>query len=466
MNEKKRRLLKDIFIFTIGNMGSKLILFLLVPLYTNYLTTAEYGISELVFTVSQLLIPLISITVFDAVTRFGLMKSEKPENVLLCAFSVLAVGGIVTVFISELFVFYPPLKPWRWYLCAYTVLSAATSVELNYLKVLDRNKQFALVSIIQTLVLALMNIWLLAIANIGVRGYLLSNISACAVAFVLCFLLGNVGTALKNATFDRKLLGRMTAFSTPLILNNISWWVIHSSDKIMIERMMDASALGIYTIAAKIPALVNVLISIFTQAWGLASIREEESSQNTSFYSEILTVYSFLVVFAVLLINSVIKPFMQIYVGADFREAWQYVPILLVSAAFSAISAFYGSVYSAIMKSKNNMFTTLAGALTNLVLNYVFIQIYGVWGAVLGTVAAYIVIMTSRIVDVQRYLHLSVSWGRFLGNLLLMCVQAIAVAFTGYGAIASGVALVALFALNADIAAQAVKTVKTKLGVK
>ncbi len=72
MSSRYKTLIKDFFIFGLGSIGSKLILFLLVPLYTNYMTDAEYGISDLVFTTAQLVAPFLSVVIFDAVTRFGL----------------------------------------------------------------------------------------------------------------------------------------------------------------------------------------------------------------------------------------------------------------------------------------------------------------------------------------------------------------------------------------------------------
>ena len=74
MNDKYKALFKDTIIFAIGNLGSKMILFFLVPLYTNYLTTEEYGTADLIFTVAQLVVPVVSLTIYDAVIRFGLDK--------------------------------------------------------------------------------------------------------------------------------------------------------------------------------------------------------------------------------------------------------------------------------------------------------------------------------------------------------------------------------------------------------
>ena len=181
-------LIKDIFIFAVGSIGSKLILFLLVPLYTNFMTTDEYGTADLVFTISQLLIPFVSVVIFDAVVRFGLMKSEKAENVLLCAFVILGAGTVATVLLTPLLSFYRAISEWKWYFCIYTILNMLLPVEMNYLKVRNRNMLYAVGGILQTLILAILNIILIARLHMGVKGYLISNIVACAVVAVVLFL--------------------------------------------------------------------------------------------------------------------------------------------------------------------------------------------------------------------------------------------------------------------------------------
>ena len=221
----------------------------------------------------------------------------------------------------------------------------------------------------------------------------------------------------------------MVRYSTPLILNNISWWVIHSSDKFMIEAMISASALGVFTVATKIPSLINVLINIFSQAWGISSVKEMDSSDDHSFFSKVFNGYTFLTFTVCILLVSVIMPFMRIYVGKNFQEAGQYVPLLLVSAVFSSIAAYYGQIYSALKKSVNVMVTTFAGAVINILINYVCILLFGIWGAVIGTVAAYIFMAVSRMIDTRRYLKIQINYGSFVINCILIVIQALFVSF-------------------------------------
>ena len=451
MNEKHTRLLKDTVVFAIGNIGSKIILFFLVPLYTHYMTQAEYGVADLVYTASELIVPFVSLVVFDAMLRFGLSKDCRPEDVLLSSALVLAAGSVLTVALTPLFGLYPRLAPWKWYLCAYIVLTMLGHVEMNYLKVLDRNKTFAAISILQTLVLALANIALLTGAHMGVRGYLIAALCGSSTTVLLALVCGHIPAALRRARFDPKLLGQMLDFSAPLVLNNVSWWVIQSSDKFMVDLMVGAAALGLYTAASKIPSLINVIINIFTQAWGISSVREIESSNDLGFYAEVFHTFTVIAFGASLLINTVVKPFMGLYVSAEFRSSWQYVPLLLVGASFSAVALYFASLYSALKKSVRNTTTSLLAAAVNLIVNYIFILRFGVWGAVIGTVAAYVLLAFVRMLDVLHFLPFAPKWKTFLLNGALAITQAVLVSLDWHGGLVSLLVLIAFVGNNLPV---------------
>lgn len=420
---KYKELLKNILIFAIGGLGTKLILFLLVPLYTNYLTPEEYGISELVFTVSQFLIPIVTLTIFDAVIRFGLSLSEKKNNVLLVALIVWTIGSIALVFFSPIVNCFPSISQWKWYLIAYVVFSGLSQIELNYLKVIDKNVLYSSASILQSLVLAISNVVLIVFFKAGIRGYLFSSVISLCITCIVCFIIADLWRTIKKAKIDFSLLQRMIVYSAPLILNNISWWLIHSTDKVMINWMIGATALGIYTVAGKIPSLVNVVSGFFVQAWGLSSIKEIETSNDTVFYSKIFKIISGITLLLCIGINSFIRPFMLFYTGEAFNTAWQYVPALLLAATFNAISSYFAAFYAALKKSMHNMLTSTLSAVLNIIVNYIFILRVGAWGAVIGTFCSYLLIAYLRLFDVKRYVDIEIDWKVHLCSVIIAFVH-------------------------------------------
>ncbi len=461
--KKYETLLKDVLVFALGSIGSKIIVFLLVPFYTYYLTPEEYGIADLVFTVSQLAIPVFSLVIFDAVMRFALSREEKPQDVFLVGLVVWLIGSAAAFLATPLFGLYAAVSKWKWYVTAYVSVSALVSIELNYLKAINKNYIYSLVCVLQTLSLALLNILLVAHKQMGVRGYLISYIGSGVIAAILCIVCGKLITDIKKAHFQKSLARKMVAYSSPLILNNLSWWVIQSSDKFMLEVMVNDIALGIYAVASRIPSLITVFVTIFQQAWGVSSIKEMERSNDTGFYTSVFSVYSFMAFFAGMGLCLIIKPFMDVYVRSDaYGEVWRYVPLLLASAVFSAIAAYYGSMYSALKKPVNNMISTIIAAVVNIVVNFLAILALGLWGAMIGTLVAYIVLAYVRLVDVGRYVNVGVNRRKLITNSVLLVSQTIVVSLAQavIGVVFSFVVLLAFVVVNRQELLRAIAIIK------
>ena len=447
MQKKYRNLLKDTVIFGLGNIGSKIITFFLVPFYTFYLTPEEYGISDLVFTISQLAIPFFSLVIFDAVIRFALYRKERPQDTLLVGLVIWFLGSILSFVLTPLIGLYQPIASWKWYVSAYVSINILVSIELNYLKAVNKNLIYSIICILQTLTLALLNIFLVAKKQMGIRGYLISYIGSNFVAASLAFVIGNLYRDIKDAKYDSILAKQMIVYSSPLILNNLSWWVIQSSDKLMLENMVNADALGIYTVASRIPSLITVFITIFQQAWGISSIKEMDSTKDSGFFTDIFTFYSFIAFLGGFGICTVIKPFMELYVqSTSYGEVWRYVPLLLASAVFSAIAAYSGSMYGALKKSMNNMLSTMIAALINIIVNYIGILAFGIWGAMIGTITSYFILAFIRLIDVKRFVNIGINWKQLILNSVLLVFQAVVVSLnTPMVGITSSLAIFATF---------------------
>ena len=144
----------------------------------------------------------------------------------------------------------------------------------------------------------------------------------------------------------------------------------------------------------------------------------------------------------------IIKPLMDIYVGDAFMEAWRYIPLLLVSATFSAVASFFGTLYGALKKSFNNMLTTLIGAVANIAVSLVLINYIGLWGAIIGTFAAYFLMGIARMVDVTRFIKMKIAIGRFVINSIILVTQAVLVSLEIQIYLVSAIAILLFVVVN------------------
>ncbi|MBQ3277511.1 MAG: oligosaccharide flippase family protein [Oscillospiraceae bacterium] len=449
MKHRYKTLIKDTAIFAAGSIASKAIMFFLVPFYTSHLSAADYGIADYIFTIAQMIMPFASVVIFDAVIRFGIQRQDRPQDVLLIGLIIWFLGSAVVFLLAPLLGLYPAVSRWRWYISAYVSLNMLLSINLNYLKAIEKNGLYAVICVTETLLLALANIYFLAFRELGVQGYVLAYLLANAICIALSAIFGGLVPALRQARFEKKLAVEMVRYSSPLIFNNISWWVIQSSDKVMIEEMVSDTALGLYNVAAKMPSLISVFVTVFQQAWGISSSREMDSTNDSSFFTTVFELYCFAAFSACVFLTAIAKIFMHIYVpGAEYASAWQYVPLLLVSAVFSAIGGYCGGLYGALKKSVNNMLSTVTAAAVNLIVNYIAIKMCGLWGAIIGTVVAYIFLGLYRLFDVKRFVQIDADWNRFFINGAIILLQAILVSLQVFGYFVSAAAVVLFAVVN------------------
>jgi Membrane protein involved in the export of O-antigen and teichoic acid len=451
MNKKYKNLFRDMGIFALGVLGSKFVLFFLVPIYTHVLSDSEYGIADLVFTIGELMLPLVSLAIFNGLLRYGLIK-EKKKDALLCVGIVFVIGSLFVILLTPFFDRYNVISEWKWYLCANVIASFARANTFVYLKVQNKNQAYSAVSIIQAILLVFCNIITLVLFRLGVHGYLLSTVFSTSIVAILAFKLSGMWADIKQATYDSGLMKEIVFFSIPFVFNDISWWIIHSFNKVMIEWLIGSAMLGIYAAASKIPALINAVASIFSQAWVLAAVREYETTNDISFYSTVFRYFNVLIFGFAIIIIAVIKPFMHIYVGRAFIQSWHYVPLLLVSAVFMAMSVFAGNMFSALKQSRVIMTSAIFAGIINVAINYFFIPTIGVYGAVIGTVCAYFSIAMLRLFELKKSLNIDLHIKRLLLLIVLLLTQATLVGFDFHVFIISAITLITyLFIVNKDI---------------
>ena len=448
MENKYKKLLSNTLIFAIGNFGSKLIMFFFVPLYTNVLSTNEYGIAELVTTFSTLLVPIISLGIGEAVLRFGLYKDINKNAVIKNSFIVLICGSVLMVIISPLLGLYKPINDYIVELVTITILTAFRTSLQYYAKAIDKNKVFAVDSILYTFILALFNVIFLIAVPLGISGYLLSYIIA---GIISCLYLTLRSIKIKNIiiqNIDFSLLKKMLKYSAPLIANSISWWVFHSTDKIMIQHYISNDAVGLYTVASKIPSLVNTVTYFFSQAWTISAISEYDEDRDVNYYNNTFRYFNSILCIIISALLLVLKPFMSVYVGPNFLLSWQFVPLLLVAAVFQNYSNFFGPFFSSANKNMNVMLTTLAGAGANVILNAVLIPKIGSQGAVIATVISYAIVSVYRILASRKYLPIKIEKLSTFGSVLLIVVQSICVGYEFHSLHISIVTIILICLLN------------------
>lgn len=417
-------LIKNTLILGFGLIGSKLVQFLLVPFFTNMLSPTEYGVIDLGVTFSNLMVPVVTANLADAVLRFGLSSQIKKEELLTNSLFILGTGTLISLAIWPFLNLYNSIGRWRSYIIIIIILQSFKINFSLYLKANDRIGIYASDSILTALLMAASNIVLIAFFRMGIKGYFLSEIIGNSFSILFLLLGGEIWKDIHlDVKLNRSLMWDMLRYSIPLMFNAVSWWITNFSDRILLNQYFTEKEVGLYSVAAKMPSIVTTIISVFTQAWMMSAIREYETSREEGFFNKVYAYYCaalFSVVSAAILL---VKPFMSIYVGKEFIDTWRYIPFLLIGVVFWGIANFYGAFYAAAKRNLKEVKSTMLCAGSNIILNLILIPCFNIMGAVIATMLSYVILVIIRIVDTKNIVKCEARMVFILINLLFLLIE-------------------------------------------
>ena len=420
MKARTNYLLNNVGIFTISIFASKILVFLLVPLYTRVLSTKEYGVFDLVVSTASMVYPILTVNIADAVVRFCLDRSCRKGDVITIGlrylFRSVAISCVIA-FIAYLCPIPVTIRGMEWLVLLYCIFYAVNQFLTQLAKGLENVKSMGIAGVIGTLVMLLANILFLLVFKWGLAGFFVANILAQAVpAIYLAFKL-KIWTYRGQNEIHTALEREMLAYCAPLIVTVLGWWVNSAADKYVVALMCGFAANGILSVSYKIPAILNVLQGVFIQAWQISAIKEYGETDSAQFYGDTFrTINTLLCLFcAILIIFS--KLLSKFLFSKEFFQAWQYVPFLLISCVMNNASGFLGPILSAKRDSKLMAMSAVYGAGVNVILNFLLVYIFGVQGATIATAISSFVIYivrkraASTDFSVTGYWRVLLTWG-------------------------------------------------------
>lgn len=427
MKNKYSSLIKNIGLFTIGSFGSKIVSFLMVPIYTAVLSSQDVGTVDLILSTISMITPVLLLSIQDATLRFGMDPEYNKGDVLSTTFNIIYKGTVILilgiVFVNFIGLLHLTPMYYFFFVFIFTV-GAFNNCTSLYLKAKNKASVIAVSGILCTLFMCASNILFLVVFDLGIYGYMLSNAIGLGVQFLYQFFVGNAFRDLHFIKY-RNLSKPMTKYSRPLIANSLAWWINNASDRYILTWICGVATNGIYSISYKVPTIVTTFQSIFYNAWSISAISEFDKDDKDGFLGHNYMLYSCISVIvcsAVLLFNI---PIARILYSGEFFIAWRCVPFLLVSTVFNGISQFEGALFAAVKETKKVSVTTLLGAIVNTCLNFMLIQFWGAVGAAFATLFGYLTMWLMRTYFLQSFIKLKVNWLNHFITMFLIIIQSV-----------------------------------------
>lgn len=435
---KYELLINNTLLISIGTFGSKILTFLMTRFYTEALTPSDYGEADLIIQTANLLIPLVSAGITDGVFRFVLETDDehtaKRKSIFSAGFYTISAGTAILAALSSFISIPGFLSEYKWLLIWFISASCYHSLCAQFIRGEGKTRLFAYQGVLNTVLVIVFSILFLSVFEAGTSGYIISI----ALADSICALYLAAGQKLwrlMDIHLKPGMWRKMMRYSLPLVPAALFWWITSVSDRYMITWFLGSGANGIYTVASKIPAIITLISGMFLEAWQFSAVRESRGSRRSyiSFYTNIWSMFLTVMFIGGSIIIAFSPAAIRLLAASEYYSAAEYLPILTAAAILSSLVSFMGSVYIVTKRSSLSFLTTAAGAVFNIILNFLLIPTHlGIYGAAIATLCSYLLSFLIRIISIRNILPFRIYGGRLFMSVLIIAVQIISSSLGGH----------------------------------
>ena len=377
---RSKKFVKDFGIYAIGNLGSKLITFLMVPLYTYFVEKpSDYGYFDLCLQVCMLLVPVVTLQLRDGSFRFLLETQDSSDRTQIVSFVYR------TLFFT---------------MCFYEVLAQVS-------RGLGNNKAFIAIGLIASFGIGIFSLIFVVGFKMGIAGIFLANILARIVALLLVELKMQTLSRFFRIKVDFKQVSReILHYSLPLIPVTLCWWLTTTSDRFFVKYFLGLEITGLYAVAVRFGGVIHTLSNIFFQTWQENAIQQFHSKDRDIFFSNVFNNYIFILAFTLIVFTFTVKICFNWIVGPNYQQSIEYIYLVNLSTILFAITAFFEIPYQCAKDTKAAMPSIVLTAIINIVLNLILTPILHIYGVIVTSITSYLVLILYRWIDTRKYFTL------------------------------------------------------------
>ncbi len=461
---KAKKLIKGVGIYGIGTFGTKILSFLIVPLYTYYITTSDMGVYDILISTVHLLTPLVTMQISDAAYKWILQNEDESSIYVRATMQVLvfncAVASALIMLVNRFYAI-----PYCGWFISILVLSRAFQTVQKILRGLKRQKLFAAAGILYTAIFLSLNIVQIVVLRQGVVSLFQSMAAAYLITTAVMFVCEPRLRVSLMVRPDMGIITKLLRFSIPLVPNYLNWWIINSSDRYIVAFFLGTSATGILAVAHKFPTALQTVLNLFNSAWQDVSIADARTGTG-EYYTKVFRRYACFALSLLWFLIPVSKILMTAVLNVRYRSGCDYVAFYYMGTVFQSFSSFYGVGYLRSDRTGKAFSTSIFGAVVNAVINIMFVRLIGIQAAAVSTFAAFFLMWLVRERQNREELGISVRWPMILSLTAAGVIVSVASILCGIriNALLTAVGAAGFLFFNRDNIAMALKFLRGKLG--
>ncbi|AET70573.1 membrane protein involved in the export of O-antigen and teichoic acid [Desulfosporosinus orientis DSM 765] len=407
---RRTSLSDNTILLMIGTILSKGLMFIMVPFFSRWLTTEDYGTFDLYISYASLLVPIISLSSGEGLFRYMVEDNGngKMQQCVSDGLIITVVGfALLTIVTSILYLSLGWQMAWPfWLLLSSELWNKYLQSFLRGIKRLDIYSYTSAISVIFIAIAVTVFVKVLEMSLSGiVIGYGLGYSLGCLLIIVWSKYPKYVSVNTVSLLGAKKLI----TYSYKLIANSISWWVMNVSDRIIISVILGAATNGVYAIANKIPAIVSSVISMFSISWQQSASEMYRDENRSSYYNSIFQkLAKITLTFSACLLSVNFILFDYVF-DIKYSSGRFYSPILLTAIVFFTLSNFMGGIQISLFQPENNSRSAIVGAIVNVLLTIALINVIGLYAPAFATLISYAVTYFIRQYKLRRIVRFQIT---------------------------------------------------------
>lgn len=383
-------------ILVLSNIVLKAIQFFLLPLYTQYLSPTELGISDSITSFTAFLFPLLVMAFDSAFSAFyyeqGEKQSEKVFNTTLFFLLFQSLIPILLSFTSGFIskILFGSIR----YSLGVKLALFAVSINLFYLpfalltRMQNRMKTFAIINVMSSLAMICSNVFFVSVLKWGYASMLMSTFLVNILQVILYLMTCKIRITKKYS--NKRLFSKMLHYALPFIPMTVSTWILNMSDRYMLLYFSGESQVGIYGIGGRFVTIINVVISGITTAYASFAFKSFRDENAKEMFSDIVNVIFVFLAGICTTVSLFGKEIIILMTTEEYYETYLFLPELMFSQLAYALYTFIGYGIAFKKESKYFFYSVTAGAVINVILNIVLLPSFGARGAALTTLTGMI----------------------------------------------------------------------------
>jgi len=418
---------KHVVVYGIGIILTRSFGFVLIPLYTKYLTPADYGILEILYRTADLVNIILATGLGVTIIRFYTLEEDKSDknSVIATGISYTLVLGIILVgilyfqadLLSDLLyksAEYVELVRIMLFFCLVETLFI---IPMAYIQAQIKSTQFVTFSLMKFILGISLNIYMVAGLNMGVKGIMVANLVNGVVTsgLVVGWSLKQVGLTVKVA-----LLKKMLKFSLPLVPGGLLMFVLNNGDRFFLQRFTNDTILGIYSLGYKFGSAIAILVlSPFNKVWAVYVFKIAKREDFKMLFPMIFRLLMFAYILIGLIFSIYSQEIVELFATEGYYEAFKVIPIVVLAYLLWTASTYFDLGFYITGKTVYKSVLVIVGAAVIIPLYWYLIPKYDMYGAAWATVGGFAAFSVTAWYLSRRIYYITYGLIRFGGLILL-----------------------------------------------